>query len=127
MSPRSQEIPGSTVMVTGGCGFIGSHLVRELLARGAQRIVVVDSLRYGDQVDLGQLSNAVEVVKYTLGTDDPAVLDAKLQGVSYLFHLAAEKHNQSKDNPLEVFRSNINGTYTLFNLAALRGVKKIVF
>jgi len=114
-------------MVTGGCGFIGSHLVLQLLERGAKRIVVIDSLRYGDRANLGQLSAAVEVVPYTLGTDAPARLREKMDGVNHLFHLAAEKHNQSKDSPLEVLRSNIEGTYTLFDIAARSGVEKIVF
>jgi UDP-glucose 4-epimerase len=66
-------------------------------------------------------------VPHRLGSDDPAVLRDKLRGVRWLFHLAAEKHNQSKDTPLEVFRSNIDGTYTLFDTAARAGVEKIVF
>jgi len=120
------DLAGSAVMVTGGCGFIGSHLVRALLARGVARVVVLDSLRYGDRAALGGL-DAVEIVPYTLGTDDPARLSALLRGVRWLFHLAAEKHNQSKDTPLEVLRSNVDGTYALFDAAARAGVEKIIF
>jgi UDP-glucose 4-epimerase len=114
-------------MVTGGCGFIGSHLVRRLVADGARRIVVVDSLRYGDPANLGEQRRGVEVVRHVLGSDDPAALADALRGVRALFHLAAEKHNQSKDSPLDVLRSNILGTHTLFDLAARAGVEKIVF
>jgi UDP-glucose 4-epimerase len=121
------RVAGSTIMVTGGCGFIGSHLVRQLIASGAARVVVVDSLRYGDRANLGQLSAAVEIVRHTLGTDRTAELDAAMTGVDYLFHLAAEKHQQSAGRELELMRSNIEGTYTLFSLAAQRGVRKIVF
>src|SRR5215468_8340020 len=88
-------IAGGTVMVTGGCGFIGSHLVRHLVARGAARVVVIDSLRYGQRSNLGPPAPAVEIVPFTLGTDAPALLEEKMAGVRYLFHLAAEKHNQS--------------------------------
>lgn len=121
------ELAGSTVMVTGGCGFIGSHLVRRLLERGVRRIVVIDSLRYGDRANLGTLSQAVEVVPFTLGTDSAADLAAHMREVRYLFHLAAEKHNQSKDSPVQVLRSNIEGTHTLFDTAVAAGVEKIVF
>ena len=127
MNASTPSISGSTVLVTGGCGFIGSHLVRRLVERGARRVVVIDSLRYGDAANLGESSSAIEVVRHTLGTDSPVELAEKMQGVDFLFHLAAEKHNQSKDNPLEVFRANIDGTYTLYDVARQCGVRKIVF
>jgi UDP-glucose 4-epimerase len=121
------SIQNATILVTGGCGFIGSHLVRELRRRGAGRIIALDSLRYGDLSNLGGEVADVEVVRFTLGTDDPAVLAAKMGGVRFLFHLAAEKHNQSKDDPLAVFRANIDGTYALLDVASRAGVEKVVF
>lgn len=121
------RVAGSAIMVTGGCGFIGSHLVGQLLERRAERIVVIDSLRYGDPANLGEHSAAVEVVRHRLGTDDPAVLRDKLRGVRYLFHLAAEKHSQTRDSPMDVLRSNVDGTYALFDAAARCGVERIVF
>jgi len=114
-------------MVTGGCGFIGSHLVHALAARGAKRIVVLDSLRYGKPENLGTLDEQVEVVQYTLGEGPQDVLKPALEGVTHLFHLAAEKHNQSKDSPARVYQSNIVGTHTLFENAVEAGVRKIVF
>ena len=69
MKASTPSISGSTVLVTGGCGFIGSHLVRRLVERGARRVVVIDSLRYGDAANLGahaaglgESSSAIEVV-----------------------------------------------------------------
>src|SRR5262245_14212774 len=101
---RKHSLSGATIMVTGGCGFIGSHLVRELLGRGAQRIVVVDSLRYGDRTNLaGADPGRIEVVQHTLGHDPAEKLAPLLENVKFLFHLAAEKHNQSKDDPLRVY------------------------
>jgi UDP-glucose 4-epimerase len=123
----SDSLKDAVAMVTGGCGFIGSHLVHALAARGARRIVVVDSLRYGKPENLGALAERVEVVQYTLGESPRDVLRPALEGVTHLFHLAAEKHNQSKDSPARVYQSNIVGTHTLFEDAAEAGVKKIVF
>lgn len=114
-------------MVTGGCGFIGSHLVPALLARGARQVVVVDGLRYGDPARLAALGDAVVLVRHTLGTDSAAALGEALRGVDYLFHLAAEKHGQSSADPLAMLRSNVEGTYALFDLAARGGVRKTVF
>lgn len=121
------SIAGASVAVTGGAGFIGSHLVAELIARGAERVVVIDSLRYGDPGNLGSSSQRVQLVKHTLGTDAQAELDAALAGCDFLFHLAAEKHNQSKDDPVRVYRANIEGTHTLYEAAVRAGVKKVVF
>jgi len=119
---------GTTAMVTGGCGFIGSHLVRRLLAEGIGRVVVVDSLRYGEAGNLGPApSERAVIVRYTLGTDPRAALAAALEGVDFLFHLAAEKHNQSKDDPERVLQANVLGTSQLFELAAAAGVRKTVF
>jgi UDP-glucose 4-epimerase len=121
------RIAGSAIVVTGGCGFIGSHLVRRLLELRAERVVVIDSLRYGDPANLGDRTAAVEVVRHQLGTDDPLALRDALRGARYLFHLAAEKHSQSRHSPLDVLRSNVDGTYALFDAAAQCGVEKIVF
>jgi len=123
----SDSLRDAAVMVTGGCGFIGSHLVHALAARGAKRIVVLDSLRYGKPENLGTLDEQVEVVQYTLGEGPQDVLKPALEGVTHLFHLAAEKHNQSKDSPARVYQSNIVGTHTLFENAVEAGVRKIVF
>ncbi len=120
------EIRDSSIAVTGGCGFIGSHLVAELARRGARRIVVIDSLRYGKRENL-PAGVAVEVLQHELGFGDVSELERALGGVDMLFHLAAEKHNQSKDDPSRVLRSNVEGTATLYSAAARAGVKKVVF
>lgn len=120
------RISGSRIVVTGGAGFIGSHLVRALVARGASHITVLDSLRYGDLSNLGNLPG-VTVVKHTLGSDPIEKLEELLNGQDLLFHLAAEKHNQSKDSPYEVIRANVDGSLEVFTAAAKGGTKKIVY
>ena len=119
----------TSVMVTGGCGFIGSHLVRRLLAEGVRRVVVLDSLRYGNERNLAGLDDPerVTLVRFTLGSDEPALLERHLEGIDQLFHLAAEKHNQSKHDPDAILRANVLGTHALFAAAARCGVKKTVF
>jgi UDP-glucose 4-epimerase len=118
-------VAGGHFVVTGGCGFIGSHLCRRLVELGAARVIAVDSLRYGDRSNLGE--SATEVVQHTLGSDDPAALLPLLRGAAGLFHLAAEKHNQSIDSPTAVLRANVEGTQQLYAQAILAGVQRVVF
>jgi UDP-glucose 4-epimerase len=120
-------IEGRTALVTGGCGFIGQHLVHALLARGALRVVVLDNLRFGDPAGLAELGPAVSLVRFDLGHDTPAALGAHLEGVDLLFHLAAEKHNASRAEPLSLLASNVAGTFSLLEAAARARVRKVVF
>ena len=93
---------------------------------GLARSRVVDSLRYGDQANLGDLAG-VTLLRHTLGSDPVERLDPVLDAATYLFHLAAEKHNQSKDSPERVIQANITGTHDLFDRAGQAGVRKVVF
>jgi UDP-glucose 4-epimerase len=125
-TPR-HPIKGRHVMVTGGAGFIGSHLVDGLLARGAARVTIVDSMKYANASHERQRGESVSVVKLALGTDPASRIAAAMQGVELLFHLAAEKHNQSLPNPQHLLAANIGGTYDLYEAAAQAGVAKVVF
>jgi len=122
-----ESVCGKRFVVTGGAGFIGSHLVKHLLDHGSAQVTVVDSLRYGDLANLSGYSDRVNLIRHTLGTDPVAELESALSGCDYLFHLAAEKHNQSKDDPTRVVRANIEGTLALYELAARAGTSKIIF
>lgn len=114
-------------VVTGGAGFIGSHLVEALLDRGAREVVVVDSLRYGDRSSLTGTDARVRLCCHTLGSDPIAALEPALRDVDGLFHLAAEKHNQSKDAPTRVLRANVEGSQEIFAATLAAGAGKIVF
>jgi UDP-glucose 4-epimerase len=120
-------IAGKHALVTGGAGFIGSHLVDALLARGARRVTIVDSMRFANQHHDELERDRVQVIRHTLGADPFEQLAPSLAGVDALFHLAAEKHNQSLATPEQLLASNVTGTYKLFDAAARAGVKKIVF
>jgi UDP-glucose 4-epimerase len=122
-----QPVAGRHVLVTGGAGFIGSHLVDGLLTRGAAQVTILDSMKYANAAHERQAGERVRVVKHVLGTDPDAALAEAVRGVDLLFHLAAEKHNQSLPAPQQLLAANIAGTYALYKAAADAGVKKLVF
>ena len=117
---------GMTVAVTGGCGFIGSHLVERLRLSGA-RVLVIDSLMYGQRENLGGLDPNVRIEQLELGKGSSERLGQLLQGADYVLHLAAEKHNQSIGSPERLLESNVIGTYELLKAASASKVKKLVF
>jgi UDP-glucose 4-epimerase len=126
VSPSGSAIAGRRILVTGGAGFIGSHLVDALLARGAAHVTVLDSMKYAHSRERPP-EDRVTLLEFTLGTDPQARLVEALAGVDLLFHLAAEKHNQSLPDPQHLLAANIAGTYDLYEAAGRAGVKKLVF
>jgi UDP-glucose 4-epimerase len=120
-------VAGRTALVTGGCGFIGSALVRALLDRGARRVIVVDDLRSGDPSQVARIGPAVDVVRFDLGRDAPEGLAPRLEGADYLFHLAAEKRRWVEESPRTLLASNVTGTHDIVRAAAAAGVRKVIF
>jgi len=120
------SLQNTTVAVTGGCGFIGSHLIQRL-RRHAVRVLAIDSLDYGNRENLDLSDPDIRIEKLELRSGTRERLQKLLQGVDYVFHLAAEKHNQSINSPCRVLEANVIGTYELLRAAVDVGVKKVVF
>jgi len=115
------------VLVTGGAGFIGSHLVDRLMANGCG-VRVLDSLASGSMVNLGQWvgNPAFEFVRGDLLDRDAAV--SAVDGCDQVFHLAANPEvRANKASPEDHFKQNVEATYRL--LEAVRGsaVELLVF
>lgn len=113
------------VLVTGGAGFIGSHLVRALVARG-ERVRVFDNLSTGKMENLTGLEGQIEMQVGDLR--DPAAVRAAVQGVELIFHEAAfVSVPQSMQAPEACFDVNVRGTETLLEAARQQGVRRVVF
>jgi len=114
----------ATYLVTGGAGFIGSHVVEELVSRGEQ-VRVVDNLATGRRDNLAHVPD----VDLTVGDlADPAVADRVTADVDYVVHLAAiPSVPRSVTEPIATNHANVTGTLSLFVAAQHHAVKRVVF
>jgi UDP-glucose 4-epimerase len=114
-------------LVTGGAGFIGSHLVDRLIALG-RRVRVVDNFASGHRRNLAQHANspAVEIIEGDVA-DGAAMLRAA-QGVERVFHVAALADIvPSIQRPDAYFRANVDGTFATLQAARAAQVKRFVY
>ena len=112
-------------LVTGGAGFIGSHLCRRLLASGCA-VRVLDDLSSGRRENLAALDGEVDLVEGDLR--DEALVSAALAGVDYVLHHAAVASVQTSiERPRFEQEVNAAGTLQLFEAARRAGVRRVVF
>src|SRR5579884_1351557 len=113
------------VLVTGGAGFIGSHLVEALTAAG-HPVRVLDDLSTGRRDNLRPIQPAPEIVEGSV--DDPAAVARAMTGVAAVFHLAAVASVQrSVEEPVFSHRVCATGTLNLLDAARRAGVRRVVY
>ncbi len=118
-------IAGSSVLVTGGSGLIGSHTVEYLLTRGVRQVIVYD--RYINAENLREVKDRADVSVIHGDLNDLSCLRQAMEGVDYVIHLGGLLLLPSMRNPREALMVNINRTYDLLELSLDLGVKKIVY
>ncbi len=119
------DFNGATVLVTGGAGFIGSHLVDALVARGAD-VRVLDNLATGDEQNLSQHDEAVQLIRGDIR--DLATCQEAASGAHYVFHQAAlGSVPRSLDDPSTSISVNVSGTANVFHAARDAGVRRVVY
>ena len=120
-------LKNKNIFVTGAAGFIGSHLINELIKNHRpNKIIAVDHLKYGSIKNLNHDKRLIFFNKDIRGLSKN-FLKTHLKEIDYIFHLAAEKHNQSLNFPEKIFDTNFNATFKLFEIASQCQVKKIIF
>jgi nucleoside-diphosphate-sugar epimerase len=113
------------VLVTGGCGFIGSHLVEALVEAGAY-VTIVDNLRSGNEENIVAVKDKVSLILGDI-TDFETCLRAT-QNQEIIFHLAAfVSVPNSMKNPFDCHTINVVGTQNLLEAARINNSKRFVF
>ncbi|MDO5832405.1 MAG: GDP-mannose 4,6-dehydratase [Methanobrevibacter sp.] len=112
------------ILITGGLGFIGSHIANELIKDN--EVVIIDNLSTGNINNLNDSEHEnLRIIKEDIRN---ANLDNITSGIDYIFHLAAMASVPlSIDKPVECSEINVNATVKLLNSAVKNNVEKIVF
>ena len=114
-----------TTLVTGGAGFIGSHLVDALLDLGHE-VAVLDNFSTGRQENIAHIADHIEIVECDVGSKGK--WDQKFSNVDWVFHLAALADIvPSIQDPESYFRSNVVGTFNVLQASTLAKVDRLVY
>jgi nucleoside-diphosphate-sugar epimerase len=116
------------VVVTGGAGFIGSHLVDALLEAGAADVTVVDNLKRGRLENLEAHRDDPRLRFVRADIRDAAEMRRALRGASVVYHLAAESTVMAAAADIDyTFTTNVVGTYNVLKAAAEHGARRVIF
>jgi UDP-glucose 4-epimerase len=120
------QIAGHRILVTGGAGFIGSHIVDQLLAKGASEVRVLDNFVRGARTNLEPASASGRVTIVDGDVRDAALVDQLTAGVDYVFHQAALRITRCAEAPREAVEVLIGGMLNVLESAVKHKIKKIV-
>jgi UDP-glucose 4-epimerase len=116
------------IIVTGGAGFIGSHLVDRLARDRWGHIVVVDNLTRGKRANLAQHAGNVDVEIVEADIRDYDSLEARMRGAELVFHLGAQSNVMGAVSDVDYsFTTNVVGTYHVLKAARACGARRVVF
>ena len=112
-------------LVTGGAGFIGSHLVEQLVERG-QSVRVLDNFSTGQPGNLERMQGKIEIIRGSV--TDRAMVQSAVKGADWIAHLAALPSVQrSVEDPLSSHEVCATGTLNILNAARQSGVRRVVY
>jgi UDP-glucose 4-epimerase len=121
------QIDGSRILVIGGAGFLGSHIVDQLTDTNAREIVVLDNFVRGTRQNLREAVRDERVTVVDGSVTDRRLLAELMAGTEYVFHLAALWLYECVHEPRSALEVNVVGTYNVVEAAADARVKKVVY
>jgi UDP-glucose 4-epimerase len=133
-SKESEELPrmpyslnGATVLVTGGAGLIGSHIVDRLIDEGAAEIRVLDNLVRGRRDNLAAAMDRYPIRLMIGDVRDRDTVARAVDGCDYVFHQAAIRITLCAEQPRDCIDVLVGGTLNVFEAAVATGVRKVVY
>jgi UDP-glucose 4-epimerase len=123
------KLQGKRFLVTGGAGFIGSHVVQQLLQEDVLEVIVYDNFARGALSNLTESIDDPRLKINPFGGDirDVDILNKTMEGVDGVFHLAAMWLLHCKDFPRTAFDVNIQGTFNILEACVNNKVERLVY
>lgn len=123
------NLNNAKILVIGGAGFIGSFIVKELLKEPVKEVIIYDNFTRGKMRNIEESLKDERCYIYPFGGDirDIDILDKAMEGVDYVFHLAAMWLLHCKDFPRTAFEVNIAGTFNVLEACVKHNVKKLIY
>ncbi|HET8567537.1 MAG TPA: NAD-dependent epimerase/dehydratase family protein [Candidatus Limnocylindria bacterium] len=117
---------GARVVVTGGAGTVGSHIVDHALAAGAREVVALDALVRGVPENLAEALRSGRARLEQVDIRDRGATARAIEGADVVFHQAALRWTRCQEEPRECQEVMVDGTFNVLDAAAAAGVKKVV-
>jgi len=123
------DFGGKRFLVIGGAGFVGSHVVDELIRTDAREIIIYDNFFRGDMTNIEEALKDRRVSLFQHGGDilHEDILNKAMEGIDGVFHLAALWLLQCHEYPRSAFDVNIRGTFNVIDAAIRNRVKRVVY